>query len=658
MADIRLLKQFNFNAVRTCHYPDDERWYDLCDEYGIYLIDEANIESHANYPSLCRNHRWKNAFVSRVQRMIKRDRSHVSVIGWSLGNESGHGENHLASAEAARALDKSRFIFHEGESKQGWTQNNYDFAVHFPEYSEVFCGMYVSPESLQEYDLDPAATRPAILSEYAHQMGNSGSLSDYWEVFYAGKKLQGGFIWDWVDQGLEKYDAAGKLFYAYGRDFGESIHDADFCCNGLLAPDRSVHPGMYEFRHLVQDVKVSHCGGFEFEIFNRRDFTAPEHLAGSYTVEKNGRACASGQLTGLDTLLPQTGMRFVLPLKDIVRNPGEEVFINFAFTAAYDLPAIPAGTLLAHDQIDLTALIPADGSPEPAVEKVNPGSFSGRDGSAGLRIGDSVLMLDPSDCRIKLFYKDELISGDFAACSIFRAPVENDGVPFRVAAQSERPLGQWLAAGFDRLTDALAGFEITENTLSLTRKISCTRGEMTFIQKFTAGNDDAFTVSQHYMIPDDFPTMPRIGVICRLENMDDIEYFGRGPWENYSDRKSSSQVGRFRFDAGESRNINYCVPQEYGNHTDTREVICRSSGIRLQFSGMPHFGFGAGKYTPGDLFAAMHPCELPERRETYLTLDLKQRGMGSSACGPLLPGKYELTDKDYRFEFRFRLKEE
>ena len=654
MSDIRLLKQFNFNAVRTCHYPDDERWYDLCDEYGIYVLDEANIEAHANYAMICRDPRWKNAFISRVERMILRDRSHVSIIGWSLGNESGHGENHLAAAAVVRALDTSRFLHHEGEGKQGWQQNSYDFDTISSAHNDIFCGMYTSPEDLQKYDLNPQATRPAILCEYAHQMGNSGSLADYWEVFHAGKKLQGGFIWDWVDQGLEKFDENGKLFYAYGGDFGEKIHDEDFCCNGLLAPDRTLHPGMFEFRHLVQDVTVTPLGKMEFLLTSRRDFTALGDLSGSYTIEVNGRKVVSGEISELKNIPPRGTMKFHIPTAGLSRKADEEVFVNFAFTAAVDLPAIPAGTLLAHDQADITAEIPAASLPETAADTGEISLYK-ENGKIVLANGKTAVEVTLDNGQVRLLHAGKVVADQLFACNIFRAPVENDGVPFRMEWQPDRPLAKWIKAGFHQAQDQLLAAESGNGFITLVREISVAAGKMRFTQQFAA-DGAGFTVTQHYEIPENFPAMPRIGVITSLTEMEEFEYFGRGPWENYIDRNRASQVSRYRSSAVLNSRINYCVPQENGNRTDTREVILYGDGCTLSVTGKPHFEFGVSKYTAGELFAARHPCELTAHRETFLTLDLKQQGMGSSACGPKLPEKYTISGKEYTFEFAFAVK--
>ncbi len=235
IADIRLLKQFNFNAVRTSHYPNDPLWYDLCDEYGIYVMDEANVESHDNYAVICRDPRWKKAITERVMNMVLRDKNHPCIFGWSLGNESGNGNNHAAAAAMVRAYDSSRILHHEGEVKQDWTQGANDYNGGNNRNNDLVNPMYPPIDSVIRYAVENRDPRPMILCEYSHAMGNgNGTLKEYWDAFWSCKGLQGGFIWDWVDQGIRKTDEQGLAYWAYGGDFGEKIHDFDFCINGMI----------------------------------------------------------------------------------------------------------------------------------------------------------------------------------------------------------------------------------------------------------------------------------------------------------------------------------------------------------------------------------------------------------------------------------------
>jgi beta-galactosidase/beta-glucuronidase len=236
--DIQLMKQFNVNAVRTCHYPDDPRWYDLCDEYGLYLIDEANIESHGYWERFTNDPEWREAFIDRGSRMVERDKNHPSVIIWSLGNESGYGPNHAALADWIHQHDPTRPLF-------------YDAARNVPEM-DIISTMYPTLEALVRFATVPGETRPFIMCEYAHAMGNSpGNLKEYWETIEAYPRLRGGFVWDWVDQGLRRKASNGEEYFAYGGDFGDEPSDKSFCINGMVFPDRTVHPALWEHKKVA-----------------------------------------------------------------------------------------------------------------------------------------------------------------------------------------------------------------------------------------------------------------------------------------------------------------------------------------------------------------------------------------------------------------------
>ena len=334
LTDIRLLKQFHFNAVRTSHYPNDSAWYELCDEYGIYVMDEANIEAHDNYALICRDPRWRSAFVERTMNMVRRDKNHACIFAWSLGNETGNGENHAAAARAVRNYDPGRILHHEGEVKRTWAQGANEYTGGTNRDNDLADPMYPAVEEVIRYALEGRDPRPMILCEYSHAMGNSnGGLKEYWEAFWQYKGLQGGFIWDWVDQGLRKVDEKGNAYWAYGGDFGETIHDFDFCNNGMVWPDRRPHPAMYEFKKLVQPVRMRPLGEGHYEIVNRHDFSSLAAYALEWKIESDGGPTHSGCME-VPEVGPGGSCEIALPAecKRYLHNNDRETFITFRFS--------------------------------------------------------------------------------------------------------------------------------------------------------------------------------------------------------------------------------------------------------------------------------------------------------------------------------------
>ncbi|MGA1531071.1 MAG: glycoside hydrolase family 2 TIM barrel-domain containing protein, partial [Kiritimatiellia bacterium] len=365
--DIRLMKQFNFNAVRASHYPNDPLWYELCDEYGLYVLDEANIESHANYTTICRDPRWREQFLQRGVRMVQRDRNHPSVIGWSLGNESGYGENHDALADAIRSLDTTRYLHCEGELHPKWRQTSVEWK-RARANNDCMCPMYASVEQVEAWARAPENDdRFFALCEYAHAMGNScGGLKEYWDLFHAYDGLQGGFIWEWADHGIRRVDEQGRMYWAYGGDFGEPIHDSNFCCDGLVSADRKPYPAMFEFRKLAQPIHIA-AGDLErgeIIVTNRHDFISLEELAGSYELLVDGIRVGGGELPPLQTA-PGASESLRLELAKPPMRRGQEAHLVVRFTMKDSTPWCEAGHEVAWEQMELpwTGQEPADPYP-------------------------------------------------------------------------------------------------------------------------------------------------------------------------------------------------------------------------------------------------------------------------------------------------------
>ena len=372
LADVLLMKRFNINAVRTSHYPNDERFYELCDEYGLYVCDEANIECHAVTNRLSRDTRWTAAFLDRGLRMVERDKNHPCVIMWSLGNESGYGMNHDAMAGAMRRLDPTRPLHYESACGRGLDSRH---------ATDIICPMYPTVERIIKWAkaddsagtrFGPAARegeyRPLIMCEYAHSMGNStGNLREYWDAIESTHGLQGGYIWDWVDQGLVKRTPDGREYWAYGGDFGDEINDRNFCINGLIWPDRTPHPAMFEYKHVIQPVGIAakNVRLGRLEITNKNSFVSLKHLAGSWELVSNGQVLQKGRLARLD-LAPGRSRTVRLPLKKPKLPSGAECFLNVRFDLARDTTWAAKGHIVAWEQFEM----PWRG-PRPKVRKAS-----------------------------------------------------------------------------------------------------------------------------------------------------------------------------------------------------------------------------------------------------------------------------------------------
>ena len=371
-ADVRLMKQFNVNAVRTAHYPKDPYYYELFDRYGIYVVDEANIEAHAFYREMCRDPRYTNAFVERVAAMVERDKNHPCVILWSLGNESGYGPNHDAAAGYVRAADPSRPLHYEGAiapwDGSSWAEGH--------RATDVVCPMYPAIEDIVTWAKTNDDWRPMILCEYSHAMGNSnGSLADYWAAFETYPGLQGGFIWEWLDHGIRQTDADGRSYWAYGGDFGDEPNDANFITDGIVWPNRTPHPALFEFKHLVQPVRVEPVDleAGRVRIVNKHDFINLNWLRGEWELTVDGHRAQWGELPRLDVPAGDA-LEVTLDLKQTdTTGPGER-FLNFRFFQADDTRWAPADFEVAWQQIPLPSAARDVSSP-----RITDRSAGGRD---------------------------------------------------------------------------------------------------------------------------------------------------------------------------------------------------------------------------------------------------------------------------------------
>lgn len=664
IADIVTMKRFNFNAVRTSHYPNDAQFYDLCDEYGLYVIDETNIECHAVYNQLAHEPAWTAAFVDRGVRMVERDKNHPSIIMWSLGNESGYGPNHDAMAGWMRGYDPSRPIHYEGtvtrHAGQDWEDGKLANDIANP--------MYPSVQDIIDYANDPNATRPLIMCEFAHAMGNSvGNLKEYWAAVEGLHGLQGGFIWDWIDQGLIKVDENGTEYWGYGGDFGEDIHDWDFCINGLVWPDRTPHPAMWECKKLFQPLKVEAVDipRGKIAITNKNYFTDLGHLTGTWSLVADGVVLQNGTLPLLD-VAPGSTQEFQFAYDKPAVAPGAECFLNLSFTLAVDTIWAVAGHEVAWEQFFL---------PEYAVPaaKIAPDSLPAlalaEDGSMITLSGDNCqLVFDRAAGTLVSFKRGttELLAAG-PALNVWRAPTDNDGFKFdpHMDVQGGRDvklLKLWLEAGLDNLTPTIvdvAAQRVNEAVVRITVQSNwqgaADKAPITQTQVYTVYGSGDVLLETNVDVPAAYPPLARMGLALQMPGgFEQFTWLGRGPQESYVDRKAGVKVGLYSGTVDEQY-VPYIMPQENGNKTDVRWLaLTDENGVGLLMAGDPLLEAGAGHFSAADLYAAFHTNELTRRDEVFVTLDSVQCGLGGASCGPITLPQYMVLPGRYVFTVRLR----
>jgi beta-galactosidase len=660
LLDAVTMKRFNFNAVRTSHYPNDPYWLDLCDELGLYVIDEANLESHAYYQQVGRDRRYALAFLERALRMVERDKNHPSVILWSLGNETAYSPNHDAMAGWIRGYDPSRPLHFEpgiwvkGSEKQP-TGKIYDMGYGV---TDIVCPMYPPIDSIIEWAADklhPDRTRPLIMCEYSHAMGNSnGSLADYWDAFEKYPRLQGGFIWEWIDHGLGQKTKEGQEYWAYGGDFGDEPNDLNFVCDGLVWPDRRPHPGIYEFKYLAQPVKVI---GFNaragvLEIKNKQDFATLAWICGKWELKVSGNRVANGKLPVLKTAA-QKEEKINLKVPAITVEAGQEAFLDLRFYAATATAWCKSGHEVGWAQISVPAKTEKDARPK-AAER---GRALTLDESHGiLTVKNDVFHLVASR-ETGLIEALRWQEQDFLVCGpqlqIWRGPTDNDGIK-GWTDETWRPLNKWRAQGLDKLATKTVSAKTIRNkdgsiTLLFEHLGACAASHRALRHQhsYTISPDGRIQADNIFTIHKAIPDLPRLGVVLRLKpGFEKLRWYGRGPFENYSDRKRAALVDRYESTVTEQY-VPYIMPQEHGNHTDVRWLSLGRENARLLVEAAGPMEFSASHFTAQDLDSAYHTYDLHPRAEVILNLDYRQRGLGTESCGPgpleqykIKPGRY------------------
>jgi len=654
--DAKTMKQFNINAVRTSHYPNDPYWLDLCDQYGLYVIDEANIEAHAYYHDLCSDPRYTSAFIARVRAMFERDKNHPSVIMWSLGNESGFGVNHEAAAGYLRGADPSRLLHYEGAiatfSGHSWDSNH--------RVTDVVCPMYPEIKDIVRWARTSNDPRPLIMCEYSHAMGNSnGCLSDYWHAIRSTHGLQGGFIWEWIDHGIKSTTPDGQTYWAYGGDFGALPNDVNFCADGIVWPDRTPHPALYEFKHIAQPVSVEPVDlrRGRVRITNRYDFLTLAHLRASWELSVDGRCLKRGPLPPLN-IPPGQSRVFTLPVRLPLPKPGEQ-FLSFRFYLRRATSWAPAGHEAAWQQLPIPDTAPPCSPPHLRTRAA--ASVTAAQNS------DRIILTTTSAHAEFCLHRGALILFCTGAgnpihagplLNVWRAATDNDGIKL-APGQDHKPLARWLAWGLPHLRHRLVSVRLihTPGRLPVVEIVHNASGrdqwnDFQHVHRYVLLSNGTLFVENSLRVAPDITDLPRAGVsMCIVGGFENLEWFGRGPWENYCDRKTSALVARYRSTVTDQY-VPYIMPQEHGHKTDVRWLALRTNtGAEFRVHGCPLFEFNASHFSDNDLFNARHTCDLKPRHEVILNIDAAHRGLGTASCGPDTLPHYRLSKHTYHFRF-------
>ena len=602
-ADLVAMKQHNINAVRTSHYPNDPHLYDLCDRLGLYVVDEANLESHAYLRSLTKDPTWGPAILERVSRMAQRDKNHPSVIVWSIGNESGSAPVLQAAAAWLHAYDPSRPVQYESahgeaifvELVSGVVPDVAGVLARAVPESDLVAPMYPEVAELVAWATRFSPARPLIMCEYIHAMGNScGSLADYWDAIRTYPGLQGGFVWDFKDQALVQRLPDGTERLAYGGDFGDEPNDGPFCCNGLVDPWRRPHPSLLELAAVVAPVRVAAVDAARglVRVSNEHDFVDLAWLAPAWAVEVDGVAVSGGDLMPLD-LAPGDSSEVRVPVPPLELAPGGRAHLTLAFATREELPWAPAGHVVARAQLPMAAV------PGPTDAPTSPGD----------RHAPPLADLEPM-------------------LALWRAPIDNESFWPVLDPHSAR----WERLGLRNAAERVELATAVEDV------------------------DDAQLVEHAVVVPDDLDDIGRVGVRLHLgPGVHAVEWLGDGPHEGYADRRASTRFGRWTT-AVDDWPVPYVHPQASGNRTGVRwlRFLDAAGDAVAVIDHLDGLDVTVSRWTDEEVADAGHREDLRVRDDCWVWLDARHRGVGSAAVGPEVDPVHRVGPGPYRWTYRLR----
>ncbi|EAR02423.1 glycoside hydrolase family 2 TIM barrel-domain containing protein [Maribacter sp. HTCC2170] len=733
--DIKLMKQYNFNAVRTSHYPNQTRWYELCDEYGLYVMDEANLESHdlwMNYNlSPVKFPEWKNAIVARGIAMAERDKNFTSVVMWSLGNEAGYGPNLDAMGRAIRALDLSNRPIHYESKDIGIGLNEFQEAnvigkikggmqfyekMSAPANQEIGSTMYPMPDKAQENALADTL-RPYIICEYAHAQGNStGHFKQFWDIFEKNPTMQGGFIWDWVDQGLVKKDENENEYYAYGGDFGDEIGDSNFCINGLIFPNREPHPALEEVKKVQQFVKFDPVDleAGTFKLTNKYYHTNLDFTELKWELTASGKSLNTGNIA-VSNLKPEESQQVQIPIDYKSFQKNKDYHLTFKLVLKDDLNWANKGHEVAWEQFTL-----AEGKKEKAFKAVgNPIQQTASNNGIAFENDAFSLTFNTENGQLENYQKSgKQIFAQGPKPNLWRAPTDNDrgnpNIPFSVSNGT-----QWINMGLDQMQTHVGKYiieDISDNEVDIMVKGKLKSSATTFAYETTYtlfGN--GFIKINHRLIPpkvfggmakmafiggligilimllililirkkvkrkfvkfllmvipflvllislaafgygikDYFTMKPlaKVGMQLLLpKEAQNIDWYGRGPFENYPDRKTGSKIGLYSSTVN-AQYVPYIRPQENGNKSDVDWVqMSNDSGVGLLIEG-DNLNISTHNYSLENLTESAHTSDIRDSDLVTLNVDYKTSALGGSSFMYNFLEEFLLKEKEYNYSF-------
>ena len=686
-ADIRLMKQFNFNSIRTSHYPNDPYIYDLCDMYGLYVMDEANLETHGVGGQIANDPTWVSSYLERATRMVVRDRNHPSVVFWSLGNESGVGPNHAAMAGWIEAYDPTRPIHYEGAQGQPEhelykplsrkakivftserqevqaseqqpkalppaSRNDKSGNPTDPEFVDLISRMYPRMEILEKMAQDPNHDRPIYMCEYAHSMGNStGSMKDYWDLIRKYDNLLGGHIWDWKDQGLARIDADGIKNWGYGGDYERptDVNSGNFCINGIVAPDCTPKPAMWTCKYVYQPIEFTavDLNSFTLSLKNRNFHRSSEGYIYTWELKDEMSVLQKGGLT-VPVMTPGQRVEVVVPVKKFTPKPGVTYLLNVYALEAADLPYADAGHVNSSEQFVIknevkTCVRSAKGK-APLVQEDK--------AAVVITAGRIVVKIDKATGYLCSYHEGgrQVLKAPFVP-NFWRAETDNDWRGWKTSHY----LKVWKTAA-ENLSQPEISTAIEGAVAVVTAKRILAEDKAELTLKYSVYPDGSLNVAYDVKIADDALEPVRIGLQGQItRELDNLAYFGRGPQENYSDRNDGIFLGLWKTTPDDMM-YQYVFPQENGNRTDVRWISCADDkGRGVAFVGSQPLSVSAWNTTQQQLQKAMHIGEADVLKDSFvLNIDLVQTGVGgtdtwSQRARPY--DQYRLLDKNYSYDF-------